>query len=162
MIGPIINNRQLGRIQSLVDEATGAGAKLLLGGETEGAWFKATVLDGVTQDMAIWSQEIFGPVACISVFDTDEQALEMANDTQYGLTASIVTTDLIRGEVLAERVNAGMVHVNDSTIHDEPHCPFSGMGASGGGGKWGPKGAIDAFTTQRWITTQRISYDLPF
>lgn len=162
VIGPIINNRQLGRIQSLVDEATGAGAKLLLGGETEGAWFKATVLDGVTQDMAIWSQEIFGPVACISVFDTDEQALEMANDTQYGLTASIVTTDLIRGEVLAERVNAGMVHVNDSTIHDEPHCPFSGMGASGGGGKWGPKGAIDAFTTQRWITTQRISYDLPF
>lgn len=162
VIGPVINERQLTRIQGLVNAAKAAGAKVVLGGEVEGPYFKATILDGITPDMAIWNEEIFGPVACISVFDTDEQALEMANDTEYGLTASIVTTDLIRGEVLAERVNAGMVHVNDSTIHDEPHCPFSGMGASGGGGKWGPQGAIDAFTTQRWITTQRVSYDLPF
>lgn len=162
VIGPVINDRQLQRIQGLVDSAKAAGARVMLGGETEGPWFKATILDGVTPDMEVWHQEIFGPVACISVFDTDEEALAMANDTEYGLTASIVTTDLIRGEMLAERVNAGMVHVNDSTIHDEPHCPFSGMGASGGGGKWGPQGAIDAFTTQRWITTQRRSYDLPF
>lgn len=162
VIGPVINPRQLARIQGLVDGAIAQGAQLVLGGETEGPWFKATILDGITADMDIWHQEIFGPVACISVFDTEEQALEMANDTEYGLTASVVTTDLLRGEMLAEKIHAGMVHVNDSTIHDEPHCPFSGMGASGGGGKWGPQGAIDAFTTQRWITTQRVSYDLPF
>lgn len=162
VIGPVINERQLYRIKSLVDGAKTAGVKVLLGGESEGPWYKATILDGVTSDMAVWHEEIFGPVACISVFDTEEQALEMANDTTYGLTASIVTGDLTRGEMLAERVNAGMIHINDSTIHDEPHCPFSGMGASGGGGKWGPQGAIDAFTTQRWITTQRVPYDLPF
>lgn len=162
VIGPVINARQLTRIQGLVDRATAAGAKLRLGGEAEGPWFKATILDGVSPDMDIWREEIFGPVACITPFDSEEDALAMANDTDYGLTASIVTGDLMRGEMLAERVNAGMVHVNDSTIHDEPHCPFSGMGASGGGGKWGPKGAIEAFTTQRWITSQRVPYDLPF
>lgn len=162
VIGPIINSRQLSRINDLVQSATAAGADLRLGGKTEGPWFTATVLDNVTPQMKIWHEEIFGPVACVTPFDSDEEALSMANDTAYGLTASIVTGDLTRGEQLAERVNAGMVHVNDSTIHDEPHCPFSGMGASGGGSKWGPKGAIEAFTTQRWITTQRQPYDLPF
>lgn len=162
VIGPVINQRQLSRITGLVESAKLSGAKVVLGGEAEGPFFKATILDGVTPDMSIWHDEIFGPVACISTFDTDEEALAMANDTPYGLTASIVTGDLTRGEMLAERVNAGMVHVNDSTVHDEPHCPFSGMGASGGGAKWGPKGAIEAFTNQRWITTQRVPYDLPF
>lgn len=162
VIGPVINSRQLGRIKTLVEGATAAGARLALGGEAEGPWFKATILDGVTPSMDIWHQEVFGPVASITPFDTEQEALAMANDTEYGLTASIVTGDLTRGEMLAEQVNAGMVHVNDSTVHDEPHCPFSGMGASGGGGKWGPKGAIEAFTTQRWITSQRVPYDLPF
>ncbi len=162
VIGPVINPKQLARIQGLVDGAKAAGAKVALGGDSEGAWFKATILDGITPDMPIWHQEVFGPVACVSTFDSDAEALAMANDTEYGLSASIVTGDTIRGEMLAERINAGMVHVNDSTVHDEPHCPFSGMGASGGGSKWGPQGAIDAFTTQRWITTQRTPYDLPF
>lgn len=162
VIGPIINDRQLSRIKALVDTATSEGAELRLGGETEGPWFKATILDNVTPQMSIWHEETFGPVACVTPFDSDEEALAMANDTAYGLSSSIVTGDLVRGEELAEKVNAGMVHINDSTVHDEPHCPFSGMGASGGGSKWGPKGAIEAFTTQRWITTQRKPHDLPF
>lgn len=162
VIGPIINSRQLVRIRDLVQSATSEGADLRLGGETEGAWFTATILDNVTPQMKIWHDETFGPVACVTPFDTDEEALALANDTNYGLSASIITGDLVRGEILAERVNSGMVHVNDSTVHDEPHCPFSGMGASGGGSKWGPKGAIEAFTNQRWITTQREPYDLPF
>lgn len=162
VIGPIINEKQRKRIQALVTGAKSEGANCLLGGDTQGPWFKATVLDGVTPNMEIWHQEVFGPVACITPFDTDEEAVALANDTDYGLSASIVTSDLLRGEMLAERINAGMIHVNDSTVHDEPHCPFSGMGASGGGSKWGPAGAIDAFTDQRWITTQRASYELPF
>lgn len=162
VIGPIINERQLSRINDLVQTATADGAELRLGGEAEGPWYTATILNNVTPQMKIWHEETFGPVACVTPFDSDEEALTLANDTAYGLSASIITQDLVRGEQLAEQVNAGMVHVNDSTVHDEPHCPFSGMGASGGGSKWGPKGAIEAFTNQRWITTQRQPYDLPF
>lgn len=112
--------------------------------------------------MAVWTEEIFGPVTTVTPFDTEEEAVAMANDTAYGLTGSVITANAMHGEMLAERIHAGMVHVNDSTVHDEPHCPFSGLGASGGGSKWGPKGVIEAFTVQRWISTQRVAHALPF
>jgi acyl-CoA reductase-like NAD-dependent aldehyde dehydrogenase len=162
VVGPIINSRQLKRIETLINEARAAGAVAHCGGAVEGPYYQATILTGVTPGMRVWHEEIFGPVTTVTPFSTVEEALAMANDTAYGLSASIITGDVLRGEVLAERVNAGMVHVNDSTVHDEPHCPFSGIGASGGGSKWGPKGAIEAFTTQRWISTQREAHALPF
>jgi acyl-CoA reductase-like NAD-dependent aldehyde dehydrogenase len=162
VIGPIINDRQLQRIASMVDEAQTQGATVHCGGTTQAPYYTATILTDVSRDMRVWSDEIFGPVTCVVPAQNVEEALAMANDTEYGLSAAIVTTDLVQGEMLAERINAGMVHINDSTVHDEPHCPFSGMGASGGGGKWGPSGAIEAFTTQRWISTQRIAHQLPF
>jgi acyl-CoA reductase-like NAD-dependent aldehyde dehydrogenase len=162
VIGPIINDRQLQRIASMVDEAQTQGATIHCGGTTQAPYYTATILTDVSRDMRVWSDEIFGPVTCVVPAQNIEEALAMANDTEYGLSAAIVTTDLAQGEMLAERINAGMVHINDSTVHDEPHCPFSGMGASGGGGKWGPAGAIEAFTTQRWISTQRIAHQLPF
>ena len=162
VIGPLINERQLRRVEAMVNDAVAAGAKARCGGTAEGAFFTATVLTDVTTDMSVWRDEIFGPVTTVTPFDTVDEALAMANDTDYGLTASVVTRDTLKGEALAEKIHAGMVHVNDSTVHDEPHCPFSGLGASGGGGKWGPKGAIEAFTTQRWISTQREPHALPF
>jgi acyl-CoA reductase-like NAD-dependent aldehyde dehydrogenase len=162
VIGPLINERQLRRVEAMVDDAVAAGANAKCGGKADGAFYTATILTDVTSDMSVWRDEIFGPVTTVTPFDSVEEALAMANDTDYGLTASIVTGDALKGEALAERVHAGMVHVNDSTVHDEPHCPFSGLGASGGGGKWGPKGAIEAFTTQRWISTQREPHALPF
>jgi acyl-CoA reductase-like NAD-dependent aldehyde dehydrogenase len=162
VIGPIINDRQLQRIASMVDEAQTQGATVHCGGTAQAPYYTATILTDVSRDMRVWSDEIFGPVTCVVPAENVEEALAMANDTEYGLSAAIVTTDLVQGEMLAERINAGMVHINDSTVHDEPHCPFSGMGASGGGGKWGPSGAIEAFTTQRWISTQRIAHQLPF
>lgn len=162
VIGPIINNRQLRRIETMVDAAVQAGATLRCGGTAQDPFYTATILTGVTPDMDVWREEIFGPVTTVTPFDTEDQAVAMANDTPYGLTASVITGDVLRGEVLAERLGAGMVHVNDSTVHDEPHCPFSGLGASGGGGKWGPRGAIEVFTTQRWISTQRRAHPLPF
>lgn len=160
--GPIINIRQLRRIEALIDSAVQAGAMAHCGGKAQDPYYETTVLTGVTRDMAIWQDEIFGPVTMVFPFDSEEEALDLANDTPYGLSASIVTGDLIRGETLAERVQAGMVHVNDSSIHDEPHCPFAGLGASGGAGKWGAEGAIEAFTEQRWITSQRVKRELPF
>lgn len=162
VIGPIINERQLRRIEGMVDAATKAGAKVHCGGKAEGPFYTATVLTNVTSDMDVWRDEIFGPVTTVTPFNTEDEAIAMANDTPYGLSASVITGDVLRGELVAERVQSGMVHVNDSTVHDEPHCPFSGLGASGGGGKWGPKGAIEAFTTQRWISTQRQAHPLPF
>ncbi|MCD2179465.1 aldehyde dehydrogenase family protein [Rhizobium sp. C1] len=162
VIGPIINERQLRRIEALVDQAVKDGAKLHCGGKAEGRFYTATVLTDVTRSMGVWNEEIFGPVTTVTPFDSEDEAIALANDTVYGLSASVITGDVLRGELLAERIHAGMVHVNDSTVHDEPHCPFSGLGASGGGGKWGSKGAIEAFTTQRWISTQRQAHRLPF
>ncbi len=162
VVGPIINKRQLDRISALIDDARDSGATVHCGGVAEGSYYQATVLTDVTSDMRVWNEEIFGPVTVVRPFDTIEEAIGLANDTHYGLSASIITGNVLRGEILAEEINAGMVHVNDSTVHDEPHCPFSGVGASGGGSTWGPKGAIDAFTTQRWISTQREAHPLPF
>jgi acyl-CoA reductase-like NAD-dependent aldehyde dehydrogenase len=162
VVGPIINTRQLRRIEAMVDSAVKAGAKAECGGKAQGPFYTATVLTRVTPEMDVWTDEVFGPVTTVTPFDSEDEAIAMANDTPYGLSASVVTGDVLHGELLAERIHAGMVHINDSTVHDEPHCPFSGIGASGGGGKWGPKGAIEAFTTQRWISTQRQPHPLPF
>ncbi|MCI5043034.1 MAG: aldehyde dehydrogenase family protein [Donghicola eburneus] len=162
VIGPIINDRQLSRIEQMVDDAVAAGATAKCGGKAQAPYYTATVLTDVTPDMAVWRDEIFGPVTTVTPFDSVDDAIAMANDTPYGLSASVISGDVMRGELVAEQLHAGMVHVNDSTVHDEPHCPFSGLGASGGGGKWGPKGAIEAFTTQRWISTQRQAHALPF
>lgn len=162
VVGPIINSRQLHRIEAMVDAAVKAGAIAECGGKAQGPFYTATVLTGVTPQMDVWTDEVFGPVTTVTPFDSEDEAVAMANDTPYGLSASVITGDVLHGELLAERIHAGMVHVNDSTVHDEPHCPFSGIGASGGGGKWGPKGAIEAFTTQRWISTQRQAHPLPF
>ncbi|WP_246660159.1 aldehyde dehydrogenase family protein [Rhizobium sp. FKL33] len=162
VIGPIINSRQLRRIETMVEEAVREGAKAHCGGAAQGPYYTATVLTNVNSSMRVWNEEIFGPVTTVTPFDTEDEAVALANDTHYGLSASVITSNVLRGELLAERIKAGMVHVNDSTVHDEPHCPFSGLGASGGGGKWGPKGAIEAFTVQRWISTQRQAHPLPF
>ena len=162
VVGPLINEGQLRRVEKIVNDAVAGGATVHCGGAAEDPYYLPTVLTGVTREMAAWTEEFFAPVTAVFPFDTDEEALEMANDSEYGLTGSIITGDALRGEMLAERYEAGMVHVNDSTVHDDPHCPFSGHGASGGSGKWGPKGAIEAFTKQRWISTQRVPHQLPF
>lgn len=162
VIGPIINSRQLNRINNLVSEAASQGATIHCGGKIEGPYFQATVISDVTPSMRIWNEEIFGPATCVVRADNVQQALAMANDTDYGLSAAVITSDLSFGEQVASKINAGMVHVNDSTVHDEPHCPFSGLKASGGGGKWGPQGAVEAFTTQRWLTSQHTANPYPF
>jgi acyl-CoA reductase-like NAD-dependent aldehyde dehydrogenase len=162
VIGPIINDRQLDRIDRLVSQATAQGATIHIGGRKQGPFYQPTVVTGVTPDMAIYSEEIFGPVALVMPAQSEEEAIRIANDTQYGLSAAIVTGNAMRGHAIAPRIQAGMVHVNDSTVHDEPHCPFGGMKASGWVGKWGGAGAIDVFTDQQWISTQVAARQYPF
>jgi len=153
-IGPIINDKQLGKIREQVDEAVAAGAKVLCGGGNNGRFFEPPVLGGVTRDMKVFREETFGPVAPITIVDSDDEAVEVANDSDYGLSAGIMTSNEERGMAIARRLETGMAHINDSSVHDEPHAPFGGVGASGVG-RHGGRPGIDQFTEMRWITLER-------
>ena len=153
-IGPVINDTQLGKIRSQVDDAIAAGAKLLCGGNNDGRFFEPTVLGDVTRDMRIFREETFGPVASITRAKDDDEAIEIANDSDYGLSSGIMTKNEERGLSIAQRLKTGMAHINDSSINDEPHVPFGGIGASGLG-RHGGKPGIDTFTELRWVTLER-------
>jgi len=153
-IGPVINATQLKKIRDQVDEAIAAGATLLCGGKNQGLFFEPTVLGNVTRDMRVFREETFGPVAPIIRARDDKEAVEIANDSDYGLSAGIMTRNEERGLSIAQRLRTGMAHINDSSINDEPHVPFGGIGASGLG-RHGGKPGIDTFTELRWITLER-------
>jgi acyl-CoA reductase-like NAD-dependent aldehyde dehydrogenase len=146
VIGPVITPRAASRVAALVDEAVDAGARVRAGGD--GA---ATVLDGVTPAMRIFHEEIFGPAVVVTTVADDDEAVAIANDTEHGLTAGILTEDSRRGLALARRIRTGIVHVGNQTVDDEPQAPFGGVKASGYGrfgGRWG----IEAFSATRWVT----------
>lgn len=153
-IGPVINARQLEKIRGQVDSAIADGAKLLCGGNAEGLFFEPTVLGDVTRSMKVFREETFGPVAPLIVSHGVDDAIEIANDSDYGLSAGIITRDEEKGLAVARRLRTGMAHVNDSSVNDEPHVPFGGVGASGMG-RHGGKPGIDTFTELRWITLER-------
>src|SRR5690606_32820315 len=110
-----------------VDDAVGKGAKVLCGGKHRDLYFEPTVLADVTTDMKVWREETFGPVAPIVTVDDEDQAVELANDSEYGLSAGVITRNEERGLAIARRLHTGMAHVNDSSVHDEPHVPFGGI-----------------------------------
>jgi aldehyde dehydrogenase (NAD+) len=153
-IGPIINDKQLGKIREQVDEALANGATVLCGGGNDGRFFEPTILANVTRDMKIFREETFGPVAPLLIVDSDEEAIAVANDSDYGLSAGIMTRNEERGLALARELKTGMAHINDSSVNDEPHVPFGGVGASGVG-RHGGRPGIDQFTELRWITLER-------
>ena len=153
-IGPIINQKQLDKIREQVDEAMAKGAKLLCGGKNDGLFFEPTVLANVTRDMKIFREETFGPVAPVLVVNGVDEAVEVANDSDYGLSAGIMTSNEERGLEVARRLKTGMAHINDSSVNDEPHVPFGGVGWSGLG-RHGGRAGVDQFTEMRWITLER-------
>jgi aldehyde dehydrogenase (NAD+) len=104
--------------------------------------------------MEIYSEETFGPVAPLITFGSDDEAVSIANDTDYGLSAGVITADEERGLAVANRLRTGMAHINDSSVGDEPHVPFGGVKSSGLG-RHGGQASIDSFTEQRWITLER-------
>ncbi|MDB5351459.1 MAG: Aldehyde dehydrogenase [Planctomycetota bacterium] len=161
VVGPIINASQLKHIQKNIEKARADGARQLLGGEPRGLVLPPHVFVDVTNDMAIAQEEQFGPVVSIIKVSGEEEALDVANATSYGLSASVATRDLERGLRFALRVQAGMTHVNDSPVNDLPNCPFGGEKNSGLGrynGKW----AIEEFTTPHWISVQHAPCHYPF
>ncbi len=160
LVGPIIDDSQVESVMEILEDTKKAGATVALGGGRDGRVIEPTVLTGVTQDMPAASQEIFGPVAPILTFGTDDDAVEIANATDYGLSGSVFTGDTERGLRLARRVRTGMIHVNDMSVNDEPHVAFGGMGASGIG-RFGGRWVLDAFTTSQWVSIQHQPREYP-
>jgi benzaldehyde dehydrogenase (NAD) len=151
-LGPMINQRQLDRARRLLDEAVAQGARIVAGGGTDGPFFRPTVVADVNKNSRLWTEEIFAPIAPISVVDDADEAVAVANDTNYGLVDSVLTGDPNLGLRLARRLRAGMVHVNDATPQDEALAPFGGIGQSGLGGRSGGDSNIEEFTERRWLT----------
>ena len=161
IIGPVINADALETIRSRVDAAVQAGAKVLAGGGAEGPCFQATLLSDVPADSELANVETFGPVAAIEVVDSPEEAVARANATSYGLSSGIITQDTDLGLALAQEIDAGIVHVNDQPVGDEPQMPFGGVKDSGFG-RFGGAAVVDEFTETRWITVQRGAHPFPF
>ncbi|MGY1715744.1 aldehyde dehydrogenase family protein [Geodermatophilus sp. SYSU D01106] len=163
VIGPIINGKQLEGIQEKVAQAREDGAEQVLGGDPTGpigSVLPPHVLLG-TNDVATARQEVFGPVATVIRASGEDEALAIANDTEYGLSSAVFTRDTERGVRFALRVEAGMTHVNDSPLNDENNTAFGGEKESGLG-RFGGEWAIDEFTTDHWVSVQHTRRQYPF
>ncbi|MFZ7132577.1 MAG: aldehyde dehydrogenase family protein [Eubacteriales bacterium] len=159
-IGPIISDKQIKSIHAHVQDAVAKGAKLLTGGTYEGRLYSPTLLTNITPEMKIYYEETFGPVASIIPVNDEKEALAVANDTNYGLSAGIITNDLEKALFLAEGLEAGMVHVNDGSIDADAACPFGGVKESGQG-REGGQYSINAFTEVKWLTMVKKKKQFP-
>jgi benzaldehyde dehydrogenase (NAD) len=152
-LGPIIDARQRDKIHHFVTSSVDAGARLTTGGNFDGLFYRPTVLANVTPGMAVYDNEVFGPVAPVVTFSSLDEAVALARGTEYGLSLGILSKDVTKAMDLAERIPSGLVHINDQTINDEPFAPFGGVGASGNGGRLGSaEWNIEAFTETQWVT----------
>lgn len=161
IIGPVINQSQLDTLRAQVEDAVAHGAKLLCGGKYEGLYCYPTVLTDVTTDMKVFREEVFGPVAPVIVVEDADEAVRVANDSVYGLSAGIITNDFRKGLDIAEKIESGMVHINDTSIYAEPPFPFGGIKESGLGRHGGRAAIEDFFTEPQGITLQRVSRQYP-
>jgi benzaldehyde dehydrogenase (NAD) len=159
-IGPVINKGAIKRVQALVDDALAKGAKLLCGGKAQGPCYLPTVLYGVTPEMRVYHDESFGPLASIVIVANGDEALRVANDTEYGLSSAVFSRDVNKAMKFAERLESGICHVNGATVHDEPQMPFGGVKDSGWG-RFGGKAGLEEFTELRWITIRRATTSYP-
>src|SRR3954452_8753628 len=153
VIGPVINAGALERIMDLIEDAKSKGARVLAGGEADGPCIKPTVLADVTPDMRIYHEESYGPVVGLVKVDGADEAVEVANDTEYGLAAAVFSRDVSAAMDVARRIQSGICHVNGSTVHEEPQMPFGGVKASGWG-RFGGHAALEEFTELRWMSVQ--------
>ncbi len=162
VLGSLVGRPTVDRVEKLVSEAVAAGAKVLAGGEkTSGTIMKGIVVDKVTPQMALFREESFGPQVSITRVKTVDEAVALANDTEYGLSAAVFTRDLAKGIEIAKRIDTGICHVNSPTVQDEAQMPFGGVKNSGYG-RFGGRAGVDAFTELRWITVQTGPRHYPF
>ena len=152
-LGAVVDMATVEKVNSFIDDAVGKGASVLAGGKADSVLMPATLIDGVTEDMNLYRDESFGPVVAMIRAKDEADAIRIANDSEYGLSASVFTKDAARGLKIARQIHSGICHVNGPTVHDEAQMPFGGVGASGYG-KFGGKAGIDSFTELRWITVE--------
>jgi benzaldehyde dehydrogenase (NAD) len=159
-LGAVVDQKTVTHVNSLIDDAVSKGAKLLSGGKAEHVLMPATVVDGVTDTMKLYRDESFGPIVAVIRAKDEAHAIQLANDTEYGLSAAVFTRDTAHGLRVARQIHSGMCHINGPTVHDEAQMPFGGVGASGYG-RFGGKAGIDQFTELRWITMETLPGHFP-
>ncbi|WP_296049589.1 aldehyde dehydrogenase [uncultured Alteromonas sp.] len=152
-LGAVIDMKTVEKVNALIDDAVSKGAKVITGGKADSVLMAATVIDGVTEEMAIYADESFGPVVAVIRAKDEADAIRIANDSEYGLSAAVFTRDIANGLKVAKQIKSGICHVNGPTVHDEAQMPFGGVGDSGYG-RFGGQAGIDQFTELRWITVE--------
>lgn len=161
-VGPIINERQAANAERIVSQTIAKGAKLLAGGSRNGIFFEPTVIAGVTAGMAAFDEEIFGPVAAVTTFRTDDEAIALANATEYGLSSAVASANLARAQRIADELHSGVIHINDQTVVHGIYGPIGGVGISGNGFGHGASSNADQFTEWQWITVHAQLPHYPF
>jgi len=161
VLGPLVTPQAAEHVQALIERAVAQGAELLAGGARHGSILPPAILDKVTSDMDIYAEESFGPVLSVIRVKDSEEAIRIANDTEYGLSAAIFSRDIARALQIARRIESGICHINGPTVHDEAQMPFGGVKSSGYG-RFGGKAGIDAFSELRWLTIQCGPRHYPF
>jgi benzaldehyde dehydrogenase (NAD) len=161
-LGPIIDQRQLQNVVDIVTASVAAGAVVEAGGTHEGLFYAPTVLSNVQPGMRAFEEEVFGPVANIIAFDSDDEAVELANRTEYGLSAGVISASVGRALAIGERLHTGLLHINDQTVADEVVNPFGGTGASGNGTSVGGPADWEQYTHWQWVTVKDAVPQYPF
>ena len=161
-LGPLISERQRDRVHAIVQDSVKQGARLAAGGTYDKLFYKPTVLTGVQPGMRCFDEEVFGPVASIVTFSSEDEAASLANRTDYGLSLGVISASTSRALTLATRIPTGLLHINDQTVADEPHIPFGGRGASGNGGRHGGPANWEEFTQWQWVTIKDSAPRYPF
>ena len=160
VVGPMVNASSGPRLNSMIDDAVAKGAKLVAGGKANGAVMPATILDHVTSDMQIFDDETFGPITTVVRAKNTEDAVRLANETEYGLSAGVFGRDTHRALQVAMRIDCGSVHVNGPTVQNEAQAPYGGMKNSGYG-RFDGRAVIDEFTELKWITVEPLKQQYP-
>ncbi|MEH7845353.1 aldehyde dehydrogenase [Rhizobium laguerreae] len=161
VLGSLISLHAAKKMEELIADATAKGAKLVAGGKRSGTVVEATLLDHVTPEMRVYAEESFGPVKPIIRVSGEEEAIRIANDSEYGLSSAVFSRNVQRAMAVAARIESGICHINGPTVHDEAQMPFGGVKGSGYG-RFGGKAAIAEFTDLRWITVEDSAQHYPF
>lgn len=160
-VGPLISKKQVDKVQAWIDDSIREGALCIQRGNVKGTLMEPVILANVTNDMAIAKNEQFAPVAAILPAESEEDAIAIANESEYGLSGSIFTGDLEHGVEVALQIHTGMIHVNDQSVNCESNVPFGGEKSSGLG-RYGGHWSLEEFTTTRWVSVQKENRPFPF
>lgn len=161
-LGPIINEKQRNSIHAIVQASIEQGCHLETGGSYDGLYYQPTVLTNVRPGTRAFDEEVFGPVLCVVAFADDDEAVALASQSEYGLSLGVISRSIGRALAIGNRINTGLLHINDQTVADDAVNPFGGRGASGNGGRHGGHSNWDEFTQWQWVTIKDAPPQYPF